>query len=324
MMSGKHWNKIFASQSKAHITHLSSQLFTLRKGSQSATNFFFNIRKISDELAITSQPLSSDDTITCLLAGLGHHYNSLVTIVTTRQDLITLEKLYSLMLITESIIIANNIASFISNNSANLSTRQHNSFQPRSRGNFRGRGCGYHRTRYSNTSARGQFNRDPIYCQLCDKLGHTVKTCYSRSDVFDTNQPSDNNIPGMIVAKNSPTNTVWHPVTGATHHFTNDLTNLNLKHDDYDGTDHIQVGNGAGLQITKTSSSILSSSSKSFVLQNLLPVLDITKNLLSVHQFCKDNNVYFEFHDYFFLIKNYLGNIIDKGPFNKGPLNNHH
>jgi hypothetical protein len=52
------------------------------KGSQSATDFFFNIRKISDELAITSQPLSSDDTITYLLAGLGHDYDSLVTIVT--------------------------------------------------------------------------------------------------------------------------------------------------------------------------------------------------------------------------------------------------
>jgi hypothetical protein len=134
--------KIFTSQSKAHVIHLSSQLFTLRKGSQSATDFFFNIRKISDELAITSQPLSSDATITYLLVGLGHDYNSLVTIVTARQDLITLEELYSLML-----IIANNIASFIGNNSANLSTCQHNSFQPRSRGNFRGRGCGYHRTR---------------------------------------------------------------------------------------------------------------------------------------------------------------------------------
>jgi hypothetical protein len=52
------------------------------KGSQSTTDFFFNIRKISDELAITSQPLSSDDTITYLLAGLGHDYDSLVTIVT--------------------------------------------------------------------------------------------------------------------------------------------------------------------------------------------------------------------------------------------------
>jgi hypothetical protein len=199
------------------------------------------------------------------------------------------------MLITESRIIANNIASFISNNSANLSTRQYNSFQPRSHGNFRGRGCGYHRTCYSNTNARGQFNRDIIYCQLCDKLGHTAKTCYSRSDVFDTNQPSDNNIPGMTVTKNSPVDTVWHPVTSATHHLTNNLINLNLRHDDYDGTEHIQVGNGAGLRITKTSSSILSSSSKSFVLQKQLLVPDITKNLLSVHQFCKDNNVYFEF-----------------------------
>jgi histone deacetylase 1/2 len=99
----------------------------------------------------------------------------------------------------------------------------------------------------------------------------------------------------MTVAKNSPVDTVWHPVTGATHHLTNDLTNLNLRHDDYDGTEHIQVGNGAGLRITKTSSSILSSSSKSFVLQKQLLVPDITKNLLSVHQFCKDNNVYFEF-----------------------------
>lgn len=159
--------KIFASQSKACVFHqfvLNSPLFVKVLNH---TNYFFNIRKISDELAIAGQPLSYDDTITYILAGLGHDYDSLAATITARQDSVTSKELYSLLPITESIITANNTTSFFGNGSENLSTRQHNSFQPRSRG----RGRGYYRTHHSNyhTSGRGQFNKDPIYYQLCDK-----------------------------------------------------------------------------------------------------------------------------------------------------------
>lgn len=53
----------------------------------------------------------------------------------------------------------------------------------------------------------------------------------------------------MIASNYSSGDIEWHPDTGATHHLTNKVNNLNLQREDYDGADQIQVGNGAGLQI---------------------------------------------------------------------------
>ena len=96
---------------------------------------------------------------------------------------------------------------------------------------------------------------------------------------------------------------------GATYHLTNDANNLNLCNEDNDGFDQIQVENRAGLSIIKTGSTILYSLSKPFILNNVLLVPEIKKNLICAQQFCCDNHVYFEFHDLFFAIMDYLGNI---------------
>ncbi|KAA8517203.1 hypothetical protein F0562_017545 [Nyssa sinensis] len=48
--------------------------------------------------------------------------------------------------------------------------------------------------------------------------------------------------------KNS-TDANWYPDFGATHHLTSDFANLNVKAEDYSGSDTIRVGNGNGLPI---------------------------------------------------------------------------
>ncbi|KAF3951345.1 hypothetical protein CMV_022993 [Castanea mollissima] len=70
--------------------------------------------------------------------------------------------------------------------------------------------------------------------------------------------------------------------TGATNHLTSDLSNLNLQSEEYVGTDQIHVGNGAGLAITHIGSSSLPSSSKSFILQNVLHVAYLPSSLPSI------------------------------------------
>jgi len=59
------------------------------------------------------------------------------------------------------------------------------------------------------------------------------------------------------------------------------------------------MGNGSGLFIANTGSAIFCSSftDKPLLLRTLLHVPLITKNLLSVSQFARDNHVYFQFHD---------------------------
>ena len=74
----------------------------------------------------------------------------------------------------------------------------------------------------------------------------------------------------------------------------------------FDGPDQIFIGNGEGLSISNTGSSSFLSPNDShitFKLNKLLHVPSISKKLLSVSQFAKDNVVFFEFHPHLCLVK---------------------
>jgi hypothetical protein len=94
----------------------------------------------------------------------------------------------------------------------------------------------------------------------------------------------------------------WYPDSGATHHLTPDLKNLNFRSTNYDGFDQVHMGNGKGLHIHNIGDTLLSSSTTSFLLHNMLHVPSITKNLLSVHKFTLDTNAYIEFHPWHFFL----------------------
>ncbi|GMI65053.1 hypothetical protein HRI_000174600 [Hibiscus trionum] len=85
----------------------------------------------------------------------------------------------------------------------------------------------------------------------------------------------------------------WFPDSGATHHLTNDITNLQTA--TYPGSGSVQVGNGSILPIKCSGQSSFLSGSRNFKLNNLLFVPNITKNLLSVSKFTQDNQVSLEF-----------------------------
>jgi len=96
--------------------------------------------------------------------------------------------------------------------------------------------------------------------------------------------------------------TNWYTDTGATDHITSDLDRLALR-EQYHGGETVQVGNGAGLQIMHIGSCSLNTATRPLDLHNVLHVPDISKHLLSVHKLSRDNNVFFEFHPYHFLVK---------------------
>jgi hypothetical protein len=91
--------------------------------------------------------------------------------------------------------------------------------------------------------------------------------------------------------------------TGATHHLTNNLQNLNISSEEFSGQDQIRISNGIGLSISHSGSAALSFSRRNFLLKQLLYVPNICKNLLSVRQFALDNDIFFEFHSCFLTIK---------------------
>lgn len=65
----------------------------------------------------------------------------------------------------------------------------------------------------------------------------------------------------------------------------------------------VKVGNGTGLGIYNLGSSILHTSGRPLSLHNVLHVPLITKNLKSVAQLTRENNVFVEFHSTHCVIK---------------------
>ncbi|XP_019435399.1 PREDICTED: uncharacterized protein LOC109341880 [Lupinus angustifolius] len=98
---------------------------------------------------------------------------------------------------------------------------------------------------------------------------------------------------------------MWYPDSGATNHLTADSSLLADPTEQF-ASDHIYMGNGHKAPITCSGNAHFKSpfdSNISMSLYNLLLVPTITKNLLSVSQFAKDNHCFFEFHPNHCLVK---------------------
>jgi hypothetical protein len=89
---------------------------------------------------------------------------------------------------------------------------------------------------------------------------------------------------------------------GASSHVTSDINNLSSCQP-YNGSEVVHIDNGTGLLIAYKVSIILHTEFKSLVSNNILHVSAITKNLLSVSRLILDNNIYVEFTNFSYFIK---------------------
>jgi hypothetical protein len=127
-------------------------------------------------------------------------------------------------------------------------------------------------------------------------MGHTAKSCQQlhRSEVTtnctSTSQPADQK---------------WLLNYAASHNIIGDLKNLSI-HSEYDGTDEVVIGDGSGLAVSHISSLTLKSPKRTFMLRDTLCVPNICKNLIFVHHFTSQNNVFLEFHPFYFLVNDQI------------------
>lgn len=98
-------------------------------------------------------------------------------------------------------------------------------------------------------------------------------------------------------------NLAWYTNSGASHHCIPFAENL-LTKIDYGGKGKVIIDNGKGLSISSIGSTTFVANRHTFHLPNMLHILEITKNLISVLKFCQDNHVFFEFHHNLCFVKN--------------------
>ena len=140
-------------------------------------------------------------------------------------------------------------------------------------------------------------------CQICNRSGHSAIDCYQRMNhAYEGRIPPQKLTAMAAIASSNNPSTTWILDSGALNHITFDLTNLAI-HNEYQGKDHVAVGNGAGLTIAHTGSSNLTCGSSTFALKFFLHCPSIVANLLSIYQFTWDNNCYFVFYSDCFYVK---------------------
>ena len=72
---------------------------------------------------------------------------------------------------------------------------------------------------------------------------------------------------------------------------TPNLSQLSLHQQPVQGNETVTVGNGQELPVTHIGNGKLQTLTHNFRLDNILRVLDLASNLLSIHKLCLQNNV---------------------------------
>ncbi|KAM6559183.1 hypothetical protein CsatA_028422 [Cannabis sativa] len=260
----------FASQSKARLLQIKSQLSTVQKGSLSIADYFDKVKILADSLSTAGHPLDESDLIMHLLNGLGPEYDPVVVHVTSLVDNLSFDSIQSLLLTHESRLERHyTTGAPLSGLSANLSVGSSRfgagSTNNRSAGyGGRGYGAGYSNRPFNRGhGSGGRSHGNPrTICQVCHKSGHTAAVCHYRFDKSfvppklgesqafltemdeeDQNHYSSHTIPDFAYDQE------WYADTGANSHVAKGMEHLDYEAP-YPGQETLAVGNGKQLPIS--------------------------------------------------------------------------
>ena len=150
------------------------------------------------------------------------------------------------------------------------------------------------------------WNHQKSQCQICGKTDHLAIEYWHRfnqdyqglAQAHSTHySPQGSYDQSMVATLSTVLDPLWYPDSRASQHITHDDGNLFMK-SAYSRQDRVNIGNGTDLRIQHIGHSYFTfpSCCKPVILHNLLHVPSITKNLLSVFKFARDNRVFFEFY----------------------------
>jgi hypothetical protein len=284
--------RMFSTSTRARTVQICVELATSKKLDLSAANYFAKIKNLAAEMAAAEAPLSDDEVLSYFLAGLPSDYDSFVTSITTKNEALSLEEVYAHLMAYEAHQLRHQSKLHAGHGSSvNYAGRgggscgRGRSDHGRERSSFRG---GSSPCPTDNRDCRPTTTRPP--CQICGKVGHTALRCWHRMDESYQEFP----LSASLAATSYQVDPNWYTDTGAMDHITSDLDRLIIR-ERYMGDEQVQVGNGAGLQIMHTSHSSVNTAARSLILRDILHVPQIAKDLLSVHKFSYDNDVFFHY-----------------------------
>ncbi|PKU66658.1 Retrovirus-related Pol polyprotein from transposon TNT 1-94 [Dendrobium catenatum] len=190
---------------------------------------------------------------------------------------------------------------------------------------YRGRGRG----RGRNNNDRGQRGRGQrsshsqsdkssartTVCQICLKTGHSAIKCWYRAD-YTYNEDSQKT--ALFGSSETQNQDDWYLDSGASTHLTADSAHL-TNTEPYTGSSQFVLGNGKHIPIQHTGKGVLPTSTGNLILQNIHHALNLSFNLLSVHQLTRDNNCIVSFSANGYQIKDMKSNrLILQGPCHNG------
>ncbi|KAF5454781.1 hypothetical protein F2P56_024420, partial [Juglans regia] len=215
------------------------RLYANRSQSRSVSEYLHAIKVLVDELAIIDSPVSANDITLYVLNGLGPEFRDIAAPIRARETSLTFEELHDMLVGQENYL--ERIEAFNSSLVATANSTQRCSAVSKSNRNqrFNTSSSGQQRTNSSPYGRKERSGKPQIVCQLCDKVGHSAKTCRSAFTEKSVNRATTS---GSNDKK-------WLVDLAASHIITSDPANLSV-HSKYDGTDEVVIGDGSGLRVT--------------------------------------------------------------------------
>lgn len=299
--------KRYASPSQNRILQLRSELLRTTRGDLSISDFLDRINSIADNLALSGSPISDPDLVSIIMNTVGATYEMTVSSAQARDTPITYDDLEALLLSAERRLLTHNIPSLDTGATALFASRPRGNFNRGrgfsrgglSRGGVVGRGGSFLGPR-SFGSASGGTPRSPrggssagyvrSQCQICERMGHTAIDCFNRMNMSYEGRVPTKRLSAMVAGSSlQPSSSTWMTDTGANSHVTADLGLLQQTMP-YHGPERVGgVGHDTGLPINHIGSSVLSSNTTKFKLNDVLHCSKASTNLLSVNKFSIDN-----------------------------------
>jgi hypothetical protein len=200
-------HSMFGSQNRARVMQLRYQLSNFKKNDLPAADYFNRMKGFADAMASAGKPLSDEEILGYVLAGLGPDYEPLVAAITSRDDPVSLNSFYAYFLSAElrleqqassgNIIHSGNAVETRhggGNGGQYGGQRQGGGQGDRGRHGGPGRGRGNGRGGGNGGGGNGGGGGYRGTCQVCRKVGHDALRCRNRfNHVFQPEEPRARN-----------------------------------------------------------------------------------------------------------------------------------